>query len=128
MELAVVPQHLGDVALVDGDHHLVVDVFQLAQHGRLRAPHRAQQLVLEQLAHPVNLGQVLVVEFGHDVAAVDLVGDDALGLECPERLAQRTAGNPDALRQLDLQDFLAGKQHAVDDETADLRGGLQRQL
>src|ERR1700733_1206501 len=48
VEIAVVPQHLGDVPVVNRDHHLVVQVFELVEDGRFRTPHRAQQLVFEQ--------------------------------------------------------------------------------
>jgi hypothetical protein len=74
----------------------------------IRALHGAEQFVLEQRAHPVDLREVLVVEPGHDVPSVDLVGDDAFGLKRPERFAQGAARNADALGQFDLPDLLPG--------------------
>src|SRR5690348_1926387 len=76
----------------------------------------------------MDLREVLVVEPGHDVPSVDLVGDDAFGLKRPERFAQRAARNADALGEFDLPDLLPWQQHAVDDQTADLRRRLQGEL
>jgi cytochrome P450 len=128
VELAVVPEHRRHVAVFDRDHHLVVELLEPGEHLGAWPLHSAQQFLLEQFPHPVDLVQVVVIEPGHDIAAIDLIRDDALGFEGPQRFPQRTPRHAESFGKLHLQDLLPRQQHMVDDEAADLRGRLQRQL
>jgi hypothetical protein len=76
----------------------------------------------------VDLREILVVKSGRDVPSVDLVGDDAFGLKRPECFAQGLRETPIRSASSASQIFSPRQQHAVDDQTANLRGGLQGQL
>ena len=77
-------------------------------------------LLLEQLTDPVHLLEVRQRELGDEVAAVRDVGDGALALEDLQGLAQRHAGDAEALGQRVLAHLLPGMQTAGGDRTAQL--------
>ena len=62
---------------------------------------------LEDLAHIIELRDHAVVEFGHHDAARRVVRHQTLGLQPAQGLPNRSAAQPDLLRQLDLTQPLA---------------------
>ena len=89
VEAAVRDEHARHVAVVHGGLDRVVAGGEAGQLGRLRCRAVLEQLGLEQLAHAIDLRQVVDAHPRDEVAALLLVRDEPLRLEQAERLAQR---------------------------------------
>ena len=79
----------------------------------MRAGRRPDRLGLEELAHAVDLDEVVDRQLGDDVAAVRGVADLALALEHLERLAHRHPRDAEALGERLLADRAPGASSPV---------------
>ena len=89
---------------------------------------RSRRPTLDHGADLVELAQLVVVQRGDHQPAASVMLDDALGLQPPQRLADRGAGDAEALGQLRLHQPGAGRITAAVDGVEDQGIGVGRAI
>ena len=78
----------------------------------------ADHIDLEDAAEPVEVDHIVLVQLGHEDAAVQLVDQQAFVGEQPEGLAQRVPADLEDLGELDLGQLGAGLERSLGDAAA----------